>query len=188
VTSSDLLADRATAVLGDRHLVLVGLMGTGKSSAARRLARRLRRPLVDTDALVESRTGRNVREVFATSGEAVFRDLEAEVLASSIADNTAAVIAAAGGVVLRDSNRALLGGGRAVVVWLTADPEVLVTRVGGQGHRPALDKDPLGRLQDMHIEREALYREVAHVIIDTDRLTIDVVCDRLLGNVADCLT
>lgn len=159
-------------------------MGTGKSTVARRLARRLGRPLVDTDALVESRSGRSVREIFATSGEAVFRDLEAEVVRSVLAAPTPSVVAGAGGVVLRAENRSALASSRAYVVWLRADPTVLAGRVTGQGHRPALDGDPLGRLVQMHTDREPLYREVAQSVIDTDALDPDGVCDALLAEVA----
>ncbi|MGE0307308.1 MAG: shikimate kinase [Acidimicrobiia bacterium] len=177
-------AAAANAKLGDRHLVLVGLMGTGKSTVARRLARRLGRPLVDTDALVESRAGRSVRDIFAESGEDGFRDLEAEVVRSVLQSATPSVVAGAGGIVLRAENRLALTSSRAYVVWLRADPVVLARRVRGQGHRPALDGDPLGRLMQMHTTREPLYREVAQSVVDTETLDPEGVCNAVLTEVS----
>jgi shikimate kinase len=155
-------------IAADQHVVLVGLMGSGKSTVARILAERLGRRLVDTDSVIEQRTGRTVREIFATDGEEAFRTLETEVLVQSLAESEPAVIAAAGGVVLRPENRAALTDSGARVVWLSADPATLVERVRGGGHRPLLDADPEGTLQRMHTDREPLYREVADLIVRVD--------------------
>ena len=84
----------------DGHLVLVGMMGTGKTTVGTVLAQRLGRPLIDSDAEVEARTGRTVREIFETDGEAAYRALETEALVDALASPVPAVIAAAGGVVL----------------------------------------------------------------------------------------
>jgi shikimate kinase len=155
-------------IAADQHVVLVGLMGSGKSTVARILAERLGRRLIDTDTVIEQRTGRTVRDIFAADGEGAFRALEAEVLVQSLAEPEPAVIAAAGGVVLRSENRAALADSGARVVWLSADPATLVERVRGGGHRPLLDDDAAGTLQRMHTDREPLYREVAHLIVRVD--------------------
>ncbi len=165
---------------GDRHLVLVGLMGAGKSTVARALADRLGRRLVDTDSVIEARTGRTVREIFADDGEPAFRDLEAQMLADALADPEPTVIAAAGGVVLRDENRAALRSSGARVVWLAADPAVLLDRVRAGGHRPALDADPAGTLRRMHETREPLYREVADLIVSVDGRSVGDVVEAIL--------
>jgi shikimate kinase len=165
---------------GDRHLVLVGLMGAGKSTVARALGERLGRRLVDTDSVIEARTGRTVREIFADDGEPAFRDLEAQVLADALADPEPTVIAAAGGVVLRDENRAVLRSSGARVVWLAADPSVLLERVRSGGHRPALDADPAGTLRRMHETREPLYREVADLIVSVDGRSVSDVVEAIL--------
>jgi shikimate kinase len=165
---------------GDRHLVLVGLMGAGKSTVARALGERLGRRLVDTDSVIEARTGRTVREIFADDGEPAFRDLEAQVLADALADPEPTVIAAAGGVVLRDENRAVLRSSGARVVWLAADPSVLLERVRSGGHRPALDADPAGTLLRMHEIREPLYREVADLIVSVDGRGVGDVVEAIL--------
>src|SRR5262245_1009332 len=121
-----------------RHIVLVGLMGSGKSTVARALAQRLHRPVVDSDAEIEAKTGRTVREIFATDGEAAFRALETESLQAALDSDEPSVIAAAGGVVLSATNRAALRAADARVVWLRAEPELLVARVAGGDHRPLL--------------------------------------------------
>lgn len=164
----------------DQHLVLVGLMGSGKSTVARLIGERLGRPVLDTDALVEQRTGRTVREIFANDGEPTFRDLEAEVLSEVLAAPEPSVIAAAGGVVLRPDNRAVLKKASARVVWLSAEPATLLERVRGGGHRPLLDADPAGTLQRMHDDREPLYREVADQIVRVDGRTSAEVVEAVL--------
>ena len=164
----------------DQHVVLVGLMGVGKSTVARVLGERLGRPVLDTDAMIEARTGRAVRSIFADDGEDVFRDIEVAVLAEALAATRPSVIAAAGGVVLRAENRAVLGHANARVVWLCADPTLLLERVRGGAHRPALDHDPAGTLRHMRETREPLYREVADIIVSIDGRSVADVVDAVL--------
>lgn len=164
----------------DRHIVLVGMMGSGKTTVGRVLASRLRRDLLDTDALIEERDGRSVRDIFANDGEDAFRTIEADVLVESLARPHASVIAAAGGTVLRPSNREALRASGARVVWLRADPVVLAERVKGSAHRPLLDDDPEGTLRKMYEEREALYREVADVIVTVDGRSVNDVVEAVL--------
>jgi shikimate kinase len=156
----------------DRHLVLVGLMGAGKSTVARVLGDRLGRRVIDSDAVIEAATGRTVREIFQTDGEPAFRTLETDALIDALASDEPVIIAAAGGVVLREENRRALERSGAKVVWLAADPSVLVERVRSGVHRPALDDDPEGTLRRMHESREALYREVADLIVSVDGRTV----------------
>jgi shikimate kinase len=164
-----------------RSIVLVGLMGTGKTTTGRLLAERLDLEYVDTDDLIIARTGRTVREIFGADGEAAFRTLETGVLVEALAAPTPVVLAAAGGVVLSEANRRTLRDADALVVWLRADPALLVQRVQGQEHRPLLDDDPQGTLTRMERDREPLYREVADVVIDVGELTPGQVADRVLG-------
>jgi shikimate kinase len=166
-----------------RPVVLVGLMGVGKSTVGRLLAERLGVPLHDTDDLVEARAGRSVREIFAADGEDAFRTLEAEVLADTLAravTGEPCVVAAAGGVVLAAANRQLLQTPGAVVVWLRAEPSVLAARVGAQDHRPLLDADPAGRLAAMHVERTPLYAAVADLTFDVGTMTPEVIANAII--------
>jgi shikimate kinase len=167
-------------IRADQHLVLVGMMGVGKTTVARVVADRLHRRVLDSDAIIESRTGRTVREIFAEDGEPAFRAMETEVLLESLASQEPVVIAGAGGVVLSDTNRAALKASGARVVWLCADPATLVERVRGGGHRPLLDGDPEGTLQRMFTEREPLYREVADAIVLVDKRSISDVVEAVL--------
>ncbi len=167
-------------IAADQHLVLVGMMGVGKTTVARVVAERLRRPVLDSDSIIEARTGRTVREIFATDGEPAFRALETEVLSEALAWPEPAVVAAAGGVVLSETNRAALKSAKARVVWLCADPVTLVERVRSGGHRPLLDTDPAGTLQRMFTDREAFYREVSDAIVLVDNRSVGEIVEAVL--------
>lgn len=159
-------------VARERHVVLVGMMGAGKSSVGRALAARLRMPLVDLDDAVEAAAGRPVAEIFAAEGEPGFRDREEQALALALA-GPPAVVATGGGVVERGVNRQALGADGVTVVWLDAPLAVLAGRVGdGQG-RPLLSEaedGPMTRLAALHARRAPLYQEVAHHRVDTAAL------------------
>lgn len=160
------------------HVVLVGMMGVGKTTVGRRLAEVLGRPFSDSDLEVEARTGRTVREIFEADGEPAFRAIEAQVLVDALAAPEPTVIAAAGGVVLDPANREQLG--RAgTVVWLRAPVVVLVDRVASGAHRPAVEADPAGTLQQMEDTRTSLYAEVADVVVDSSLPVAEVVSEVL---------
>jgi shikimate kinase len=150
------------------HLVLVGMMGVGKSTVGRIVAAELDRPLFDSDEMIEERTGRTVREIWVTDGEPAFRTLETDTLLEALAEPEPSVIAAAGGVVLTERNREALQTSDAHVVWLMADVDVLVDRVRNGGHRPLLDDDPEATLRRLHAVRAPLYKEVADAIVSVD--------------------
>ena len=168
------------------HLVLVGLMGVGKTTVGMRLAERLGWPLLDSDAEVEARTGRTVREIFETDGEPAYRVLEADALRDALDAPGHSVVAAAGGVVLAAANRRLLERPNLSVVWLRADPATLVARAASGDHRPLLASDPAGVLAKMAVDREPLYREVADVVVEVDGLSPDQVADAVLAAVPSC--
>jgi shikimate kinase len=155
------------------------MMGSGKTTVGRRVAARLGRRLRDSDTEVEARTGRTVREIFESDGEAAFRVEEARALAAALADPEPVVVAAAGGVVLDPANRDRLRAA-GTVVWLDAGPEDLARRVGSRAHRPLLGDDPLAALQRLDGERRPLYEEVADHVVRVGRRPVDdVVADVL---------
>ena len=168
--------------MSDRHLVLVGLMGAGKTSVGRRCAARLERPFVDTDDLVETTTGTSVAEVFETQGEAAFRAIERTAVADAAASPTPLVIACGGGAVLDpESRRALRDAG--LVVWLRASPDVLSARVERQPDtRPLLrGAPPAATLERLAVLRADAYEAAAHAVVDTDGRTQDEVADAVLA-------
>lgn len=156
------------------------MMGAGKSSVGRVLARKLDRPLLDSDELIEEQTGRTVREIWSSDGEAAFRALETETLIGALEADEPSVVAAAGGVVLSEANRTILIGSDAHVVWLLANVEVLIDRVKNGGHRPLLDDDPEAMLRTMYNDREALYQEVADAIVSVDNRSVHDVAQAVL--------
>jgi shikimate kinase len=142
------------------------MMGAGKTTLGRRLARELGRPFIDSDQQVEARTGRTVREIFESDGEPAFRALETEALDEALATSSPSIVAAAGGTVLREENRDRMREA-GTVVWLRADPSVLADRVRNGAHRPLLQDDPGATLLRLDAERRALYDGVADHVIDT---------------------
>lgn len=166
-----------------RHLILIGMMGSGKTTVGSRLARVLDRPFVDSDVQVEQHTSRTVREIFETDGEAAYRAMESEVLAEALFSETPSVIAAAGGTILDESNRRRMRE-CGLVVFLEAKPTDLVSRVGGQDHRPLLRDDPAGVLAQMDHDRRSLYESTADVVVDASVETPDEIVERILALVA----
>ncbi len=164
-----------------RHVVLVGLMGAGKTTIGRLLATRLGRPLVDSDHEIEAQTGRTVREIWHTDGEPAYRVLETAALRAALDSPEPAVIAAAGGVVLREENRAALAAADALVIWLDADVDVLTARATTGDHRPLLDDDPARTMRRMEHDRDPLYREVSDLEIDTTGRAPDVIADEIMS-------
>src|SRR6201746_924072 len=129
------------AALGRRSVVLVGMMGAGKSTIGRRLAARLRLPCLDADVEIEAAASMSIPEIFATHGEPYFRDGEARVIARLL-DNGPAVIATGGGAFMREETRNRIRD-RAVSIWLKADADVIMKRVKRRADRPLLQtEDP----------------------------------------------
>ena len=165
-----------------RAIVLIGFMGSGKSSAGRILERKTGWPRFDTDELVSARFGRPIPEIFADFGEDTFRDAESEVV-GQLSAATPAVIVTGGGIVLRASNVELLR--RAgTLVHLEADEETLFRRVSRRTTRPLLQtENPRATLAELLRVRLPLYREAADFQVDTSRLTHEEVAEAVLNKV-----
>ena len=152
-------------------IVLVGLPGSGKSTVGRHLARRLSLVFVDSDHTIEQRAGCSIREFFAREGEQAFRDLEQATLAELVR-RPGVVLSTGGGSVLREANRQALRR-HAWVVYLRSSPEALHRRLRHDTTRPLLQGgDPLQKLKELHAQRDPLYREVAHHMLETGRPSV----------------
>lgn len=149
------------------HVVLVGLMGVGKSTVGRRLAKEIERPFADVDEQVELRAGRTIPTIFRDEGEERFRQVESEVFADLLGRPTPLVVAAGGGAVTGAANREVLVRTGAYVVWLRASAAFLAGRTDPT-HRPLLADDPESTLARLLAERTPLYEEVADVAVDVE--------------------
>jgi shikimate kinase len=163
------------------RILLVGMMGAGKTTTGRLLAERLGWGYRDSDADVESATGMTVPELFARDGEAAFRAAEASVLADACADSSPSVVSVAGGAVLSADNRRVIAHS-GIVVWLRARPGTLAARVGDGVGRPLLDGDPATALAHLSSVRAPLYADLADVILDVDELSPTAVVDRIVDS------
>lgn len=162
-----------------KAISLVGMPGGGKSTVGRHLAKRIGWRFADTDALVEQRLGCSIRTFFERSGEGAFRDIESEVIAEATGV-PCRVISTGGGAVLRSQNRALLHSATCVV-YLRSTPEELYRRLRHDKTRPLLQvDDPLGKLRELFIQRDPLYSEVAHFVVETGRPTVATLVNTVL--------
>lgn len=146
-----------SAALGTRSIVLVGMMGAGKSTIGRRLSARLRLPFLDADFEIEAAAGMSIPDIFEAHGEPHFRDGEARVIARLL-DNGPAVLATGGGAFLREETRNRIHA-KAVSIWLKADAEVIMKRVKRRADRPLLQTaDPAATVERLIREREPVYQ------------------------------
>jgi len=160
-------------------LALIGMPGSGKSTVGRQLSRRLGLPFFDSDHLIEQRLGCSIREYFAREGEPAFRDIEQEVLAELTAGANC-VLATGGGAVLRPANRERLRAS-GQVIYLRSTPEEVFRRVRHDANRPLLQvEDPLARLRSLYAERDPLYRETAHFVIETGRPSVPTLVNMIM--------
>jgi shikimate kinase len=166
-----------------KQVVLVGLMGSGKSTVGALVAARTSRVFVDVDIIIARETRKTVRELWEQGGEAAYRELESDAVLRVLAGDVPSVLAAPGGVVLNPAVRAALAGH--FVVWLRTSPATLAGRVHVGDHRPLLGDKPADVLAVMADERSVLYRQVATATLDTDDRAPDAVADAVVGLLAD---
>ena len=166
------------ALLDKRLIVLVGMMGAGKSTIGRRLAARLSLPFVDADTEIEAAAGMSIPEIFEAHGEPHFRDGEARVIARLL-ESGPGVLATGGGSFMREETRRRIGE-KAVSIWLKADPDVILRRVKRRVDRPLLQTaDPAATVTRLLSEREPVY-ERADITIASREVPHDKIVDECL--------
>jgi shikimate kinase len=167
----------------ERSIVLVGLMGVGKSTVGHRLARRLGLPFVDSDEEIERAADHEIKEIFDRFGEASFRDGERRVLRRLIAGERK-VIATGGGAFMDSETRALILD-RCIAVWLEAEVGILAERVARRGHRPLLaGREPLPFLRELERVRRPFYAE-AHLRVPSENGPHERTVDRIVAALAE---
>lgn len=167
-----------------RHLVLVGLMGSGKTTVGRLVADVLGRPFFDSDAQLLDETGRTSAEIAGADGVDRLHRMELDALATALGSSPPAVAAAAASVVVHEEGRVMLTDGP-FVVFLDGKPEILASRIAAGPPRPWLDDDPLVVLEDMDRTRCPLYEAVADLVVDVEDVTPVEVAEEV---VAACTT
>ncbi len=173
------------AALGSRSIVLVGMMGAGKSSIGRRLASRLGIAFVDADAEIEQAAGMSIAEIFEAYGEPYFRAGEARVIARLL-DHGPQVLATGGGAFMDPQTRARIRDS-GISVWLRADRDILAKRLRRRNDRPLLKTDDLAAtLAKLLAERDPIYGEADLVVVSRD-ITHEVIVDEIVAAVCDKL-
>lgn len=157
-----------------RNIILIGFMGTGKSTIGRNLSQTFGYPLIDTDHQIAEEQGRTIPQIFADEGEEAFRAMETTLL-KSFSRHSGHIISTGGGIIGLAKNRALLHE-LGYVVWLKASPAEILDRTARNSNRPLLNNDdPEGTIRRLLRVRTPLYKETAHLCIETDNLNFDEV-------------
>ncbi|KXS45955.1 MULTISPECIES: shikimate kinase [unclassified Candidatus Frackibacter] len=159
-----------------KNIILIGFMGTGKSTVGKRLADELGLKFIDSDEVIKESAGSEIGEIFATKGEAYFRDLETEVIAD-LGQKSDLVISTGGGAVLREKNVELLKE-QGIVILLKAEPEVILERVRGTDRPLLAVADPIKEIKKLLTKRKSYYDITKHKI-DTSNLEVDEVVNRI---------
>ncbi len=184
--SNEPLETRVARLLAGRTIVMVGMMGAGKSSVGRRLANRLGMSFSDADTEIEQAANQTIPDIFEQHGEAYFRDGERRVI-QRLLDGRQKVIATGGGAFIQDETRALIQE-QAISVWLKADRDLLLQRVRRRGNRPLLNNGDMAETLDRLItDRYPIYAE-ADVHVQSRDVAHDVVIDDILAALADHLS
>ena len=160
-----------------KNIVLIGFMGSGKTTVGIRLSYRLRKSIEDTDKLIEKREKRTIREIFDTDGERYFRELETRLLQEAVDKRKNQIISVGGGTPVREENRELLKR-LGTVVYFRAKPETIYERIRHDTTRPLLQcENPLERITELLKQRKDAYESCADIIIDVDDLSMPQVVD-----------
>lgn len=170
------------AGLGTRSVVLVGMPGSGKSAAGRRLAPRLDLPFLDADQEIERAAGKTIKEIFADDGEPYFRDGERRVIARLLGQGPA-VLATGGGAFMTEAVRENVRA-KGISVWLRAEFALLLRRVQRRAHRPLLVDDPEGTLKRLMEARYPIYA-TADVVVESRDLPHDTMVNEIIDKLAE---
>jgi shikimate kinase len=168
----------------DHSIVLIGMMGAGKSTVGAVLQRRTGIPCIDLDDVMEEKAGASIADIFTQKGESGFRDLESKIL-TDVPTSLRAIIVTGGGIVQRSENQTKLRQ-LGTIVWLDADPEILFARATENRLRPLLAsaEDPKKTFVELLLKRRPIYQQLAHLRIDTSGLTQVETADTTLREVA----
>jgi shikimate kinase len=173
------------AALGNRSVVLVGMMGAGKSTVGRRLAARLRLPFQDADPEIEAAAGMSIPEIFETHGEPHFRNGEARVIARLL-EADPSVLATGGGAFMREETRNRIRA-KAISIWLKADSDTILKRVKRRADRPLLQTaDPAATIEHLIAERHPLYA-LADITISSRDVLHDRIVEECIAALHACL-
>ena len=164
-----------------KPVILIGYMGAGKTTVGRQLAEQEGLRFCDTDAMIEEQEKRTISEIFASDGEAAFRDMETALIKKLIEEKLSdTVLSVGGGLPVREENRKLLQK-LGTVVYLMASKETIVRRVADSDNRPLLKGDGLSKkVERMLSERDPLYRQAAELLIDTNGKTVEILVKEIV--------
>ena len=156
-----------------KHIILIGFMGSGKSTMGKLVANKLNCPFVDTDHYIEKKEGRKISAIFADDGEEYFRSLETEVLKELLESEKRKVLSLGGGTPLREENRALLKNG-GYVIFLKITPNVAYARLKGDTKRPLLQvENPRERIAELLEYRNPIYESAADYVLCEEKRSLD---------------
>lgn len=166
------------------NIILIGYMGCGKSTVGKQLSQRLKYQFCDTDDRIEQQTGRKISDLFASQGEAYFRELETKLLEQMQKELQNTVVSSGGGMPCRSENAALMKK-LGTVIYLKVSKETLIHRLRGDQTRPLLAGEDLDtKIETMLRQRNPLYEAACHEIIDTDELSVEQIVDEILQRTA----
>lgn len=162
-----------------KNIVLIGFMGSGKTTVGVKLSYRFHMPVEDTDKLIERRQGLSISEIFEREGEEAFRRMETELLSQIGQRRFGRILSVGGGTPVREENRELLRK-CGTVFYLRAKPETIYNRLKGDTTRPLLQcEEPLTRIRELLAARQSAYEECADVIVDVDEVSLDEIVEQI---------
>lgn len=163
-----------------KNIILIGFMACGKSSVGRRLSQAIDLEFLDTDSLIEQKTGTSISDIFSTQGEPAFRTMETECLKELInREGGAFVLSVGGGLPIREENRRLLSQ-IGTVIYLRVTPDTVFMRVRNDKSRPLLQTtNPRGRIMDMMNARKQFYEDAADYVLEADNKSFEAIIDEI---------